>query len=80
MLALGVRSARQGQGLGGTLVAALESQLRSAQQRMLIVETSALPDFAQARGFYAAQGYGKEAMIRDYWAAGDGKVIFRKLL
>lgn len=80
MLALGVRTAAHGKAIGTALVADLESRLRASGVRMMIVETSGMPEFAQARGFYTAKGYTQEAVIRDYWDAGDDKVIFRKLL
>ncbi len=80
MLALGVRTEAHGQTVGTALVADLETRLRADGVRMVIVETSGTADFAQARGFYVARGYAQEAVIRDYWEAGDDKVIFRKLL
>ncbi len=80
MLALGVRTAAQGQAIGTALVADLEARLETDGVRMLIVETSGVAEFAQARGFYAARGYSQEGVIRDYWEAGHDKVIFRKLL
>ncbi|MBD3664263.1 GNAT family N-acetyltransferase [Sulfitobacter aestuariivivens] len=80
MLALGVRADLQRQGVGASLVAVTEARLRGDGVRLLIVETSGTQDFAQARGFYAGLGYHEEARIRDYWAAGDDKVIFCKVL
>ncbi len=48
--------------------------------RMLLVETSGLPDFERTRAFYRKCGYEEEARIRDFYAAGDDKVVFRKVL
>lgn len=48
--------------------------------RILLADTSGTEDFAATRGFYAAKGYTEEARIRDFWAAGDDKVTFRKAL
>ena len=61
-------------------MAAAEQHLRSKGQRNLIVDTSGTDDFALTRRFYAQNGYEEEAPIRDFWAAGDDKVIFRKAL
>ena len=80
MLALAVRPDVQGQGLGQALVAGAEACLRERGQRLLIVETSGTAGYAQARRFYAQAGYAEEARIRDFWAAGDDKVILRKAL
>ena len=80
MLALGVRTASQGQGLGAALVADAETHLRGLAQRLLIVDTSGTPDFAGARAFYAACGYDHVATIPDYWTDGDDKVTFSKTL
>ncbi|MFQ6551735.1 GNAT family N-acetyltransferase [Aestuariibius insulae] len=80
MLALAVRPDRQGKGLGAALVAAAERHLADQGQRILIVDTSGTDDFALTRKFYAQNGYEEEARIRDFWAEGDDKVIFRKAL
>ncbi|MEM0947817.1 MAG: GNAT family N-acetyltransferase [Pseudomonadota bacterium] len=80
MLALAVRPDMQGKKLGTALVDAAEAHLRSKGQRVLIIETSGTEDFALTRRFYARNGYDEEARIREFWAAGDDKVIFRKAL
>jgi ribosomal protein S18 acetylase RimI-like enzyme len=80
MLALAVRPDLQGQGLGAALVKATETRLRETEQRILIVDTSGTDAFALTRKFYAQNGYEEEARIRDFWASGDDKVIFRKAL
>ena len=58
----------------------LENQLREAGHRVLIVETSTDPDFELTREFYLKCGYVQEAVIRDFWKEGEGKVIFWKKL
>lgn len=80
MLALAVHPDVQGQRIGGALVKAAETRLQDANQRILIVDTSGSDDFALTRKFYAINGYEEEARIRDFWAEGDDKVIFRKAL
>ncbi|WP_299484129.1 GNAT family N-acetyltransferase [uncultured Roseibium sp.] len=80
MLALAVRPDLQGRKLGTGLVKAVEERLRKKRQRILIVETSGTDEFALTRAFYARNGYAEEARIRDFWAAGDDKVTFRKAL
>ena len=78
LLAIGFRKNHQGHGYGATLVAEVEKAL--AQERVLIVETSGVEDFEATRTFYDKCGYDREAVIRDYWADGDDKVIYRKKL
>lgn len=80
MRALGVLPEVQRTGQGRMLVAALEDALRVRGQRLLIIDTSGLGDFVAARAFYTAQGYDREARIRDYWSEGDDKITFRKRL
>lgn len=80
MLALAVRPELQGKRLGAALVQAAEQHLKDKGQRILIVDTSGTDDFALTRKFYTQNGYEEEARIRDFWADGDDKVIFRKTL
>ncbi|WP_247738665.1 GNAT family N-acetyltransferase [Shimia sp. R9_2] len=80
MRALAVRPDLQGKRLGAALVHAAEQHLKDKRQRLLIVDTSGSDDFASTRKFYAQNGYEEEARIRDFWAEGDDKVIFRKAL
>lgn len=81
MLALAVSPAHQGAGIGATITDALEARLRARDDaRMLIVDTSGAEGFALTRAFYEKRGYEPEARIRDYWADGDEKVTFRKVL
>ena len=76
MLALGVAPDHHRKGLGRALVAAAEPLLRDQGARLLIVDTSGADDFAPARAFYKGLGYAQVAVIPDYWAQGDDKVIF----
>lgn len=80
MLAIGVLDCQQGKGVGSAIVEHLEKHLREEGQRLLIVDTSGTDGYLQAREFYRNNGYHEEARIRDFWAAGDDKVVFRKSL
>ncbi|WP_263971551.1 GNAT family N-acetyltransferase [Leptolyngbya ohadii] len=68
----------QGQGQGGELLHYVEETLKACGGRMLLVETLASFDLAQA--FYKKYGYEEEARIRDFYAASEDKVVFRKIL
>ena len=58
----------------------IEKKLAKRGERVLLVETSGLPNLAQVRSFYCKQGYEEEARIREFYKAGDDKIIFRKAL
>jgi GNAT superfamily N-acetyltransferase len=78
LLMLWTRKDREGQGFGAALVAQTEQRLRAKGARLLIVETSGLPDFEVARAFYAKCGFVHEATIKDFFAAGDSKLVYTK--
>lgn len=80
MLAIAVLPSEQGGGCGGAIVRELEAVLRKRGERVLIADTSGTDDFAQTRDFYRKNGYTEEARIRDFWAAGEDKVVFWKSL
>lgn len=80
LLAIAVLPAKQGSGVGRAMVRHLETDLRARGQRLLIVETSGGQAFGLTREFYRKNGYEEEARIRDFYAAGDDKIVFRKAL
>jgi ribosomal protein S18 acetylase RimI-like enzyme len=78
MLAIAVLPSQQGGGHGSAIVKKLEDSLRTHGHRLIIADTSGTEQFAQTRKFYRKCGYVEEARIREFWAAGDDKVTFRK--
>jgi len=80
MLAIAVHPSKQGSGYGGAIVKQLETLLHERGHRVLIVDTSGKDEFGQTREFYRKNGYSEEARIRHFWAEGDDKVIFWKLI
>lgn len=80
LYAIGVRSDIQAGGIGGKMMAYVENVLQQQGQRILIVDTSGTEDFARTRRFYEKLGYTREAVIRDFWAEGDDKVVYWKRL
>ncbi|MGG5887951.1 N-acetyltransferase family protein [Falsiroseomonas sp. HC035] len=80
LLLIAVHPARQGQGHGTALLRAVERRLAEAGHHLLLVETSALPEFEASRAFYLARGFAEEARIRDFYRAGEDKVVYRKRL
>ena len=70
----------QARGLGAELLAIVEGEVAGAGGRLLLIETSSLASYGPTRKFYLKNGYEHEATIRDFYAAGDDQVVFRKLL
>ncbi len=77
---IGFRPEAQAKGHGSTLLAEVERLAKASPARLLLIETASGDDFDNTRGFYVARGYVQEATIRDYYAPGIDKVIFRKPL
>ncbi|MEO0775790.1 MAG: GNAT family N-acetyltransferase [Bacteroidota bacterium] len=80
LYAIGVRQAAQGRGIGRQIMVYLETHLRQLGHRILIVETSGADGFQRTRRFYENLAYHHEATIRDFWKAGEDKVIYWKRL
>lgn len=80
LLMLWIREDRHGKGHGSALVRFVVGQLSDHGARLLIVETSGLPEFAAAKAFYAKCGFEHEATIRDFFDAGDDKLVLTKSL
>lgn len=80
LLLIAIHPARHGQGLGTALVGHVEAELAARGGRLLIIETSGLAAFARTRAFYRRLGYEEEARIRDFYRAGEDKIVFRKAL
>ena len=77
---IAVHKDQQGKGLGKAMMDHIENLLAEKGQRVLIVETSGLPDFELTRKFYDQCGYTREAVIRDFYQEGEDKVVFWKKL
>lgn len=54
--------------------------LAARGERVLLVETSGLASFERTRAFYRKCGYDEEARIREFYQAGEDKIVFRKSL
>ena len=80
LLLISEHPTRQGQGRGTAILKHVERALASRGERVLLVETSGLPTFERTREFYRKNGYDLEARIRDFYKAGDDKIVFRKAL
>lgn len=78
LLMLWTKEGYEGKGFGKSLVSAVEAELKSRNARLLIVETSQLPEFETARAFYEKYGFEFEAEVKNFFAEGDNKLIYTK--
>ncbi|MBG0776581.1 MAG: GNAT family N-acetyltransferase [Desulfovibrionaceae bacterium] len=77
---IAVRQDLRGSGLGTRLLAAAEARIRAMGGTRIYVETSSRPDYAATRGFYVARGYRVEGVFEDFYAPGDHKVVYVRVL
>lgn len=77
---IAVHTNYQGKGIGAALMNFIEAKLKMQEQRILLVETSGLDEFARTRNFYAKLAYTEEARIREFYAPGEDKIVFWKKL
>jgi ribosomal protein S18 acetylase RimI-like enzyme len=68
----------QGEGGGSQLLDEVERRLRQREARLLVVETSSRAEYGATRHFYETRGYQSAAILADYYAPGDDRVIYTK--
>jgi ribosomal protein S18 acetylase RimI-like enzyme len=71
---------QQGRGLGGKLLQFVEQDVRDQKGRLLLIETSSISHYELTRKFYFKHGYTLAADIPDFYADGDGLIVFSKRL
>src|SRR5437867_3481531 len=57
----------QAKGLGGQLLAAVEKDIRALDGRLLLLETSSLPEYDLTRRFYLKNHFTVAAVLKDYY-------------
>ncbi len=67
-------------GVGRKMLRRLEEVLRGKAFTLLVAETSSLPAYAKARGFYLKEGFTEESRIADFFGPGDDRIIYCKRL
>jgi len=75
---LAVRRGWRRQGVGQSLLAEAEGQIKKAAGYLVLIETSSKLDYLPTRRFYRQNGYREAARIRDFYAPGDHGVTFAK--
>jgi acetoin utilization deacetylase AcuC-like enzyme/GNAT superfamily N-acetyltransferase len=70
----------QGRGVGRQLLKETERRIKNAGGVRIYVDTSQRIQYASTRAFYERCGYQSESLLPDFYAQGDGKVIYCKQL
>jgi len=71
---------RQGQGIGKFLLRETEEDLLQRGARHVYAETSSRSQYESTRKFYERCGYEAASVLVDFYAPGDGKVTYRKII
>jgi len=77
---IAVDHSAQGRGLGKRLMREAESRVAAMGGRRVYIETSSQPLYEPTRRFYLGCGYAEEARLRDFYTAGDDKIIYTRRL
>jgi ribosomal protein S18 acetylase RimI-like enzyme len=77
---IAVQPGCQRTGIGRMLIAHSERLMKEAGGRRVYIDTSSRFQYASTRAFYERCGYRQEALLEDFYAPGDGKVIYGKVL
>jgi len=75
-----VERARQRNHVGHALMEFISAELKAQTARALYLETSDSDAYAPARAFYEREGFECAAHLNDFYARGEGKIIYRKTL
>jgi len=75
-----VAPAAQGQGLGQALLRLVERAIAARGGGNLYIETSSRKSYARTRRFYEDAGYPRVATLRHFYAPGDHKLMFCKVI
>lgn len=68
----------QGKSIGRILIKHLEGILRKEGARMVVAETSSQPKYKKARLLYERAGFNDVSRIKDFYRAGDDKIVYVK--
>jgi N-acetylglutamate synthase-like GNAT family acetyltransferase len=77
---IAVAPGEQRRGLGGETYARAEAAMRHAGAKHIYADTSSSERYAPTRGFYCRMGFAEQAHLPDFYAPGDGKIIYAKVV
>jgi GNAT superfamily N-acetyltransferase len=75
---IAVHQNQRRQGIGHLLLKQTETAVEKLKGRKIYIETSSLPKYDPTRYFYLAAGYSEVARFKDFYNAGDDKVVYSK--
>jgi GNAT superfamily N-acetyltransferase len=70
----------RGKGLGTQLLEQSEEAIAALGGTRVYIETSARPLYVPTRAFYIARGYTQIAELEDFYAPGDAKAMYLKVI
>jgi ribosomal protein S18 acetylase RimI-like enzyme len=71
---------QQRNGIGRALVEAVEHRIIARDGERLYIDTSGKDQYSPTRAFYERNGFYCDARLRDFYAPGDDRVIYAKVL
>lgn len=77
---IAVHPDEQGHGLGRAIVAETERRIRALGGTRVYAETSSRPQYRSTRSFYERSGYAMAELLEDFYAPGDGRATYLKIL
>jgi ribosomal protein S18 acetylase RimI-like enzyme len=70
----------QRQGVGSRLLRFLEDVVRERKGRMILIDTSSIPQYEKTQKFYFRHGFQEVARVPDYYHTGNDRITFCKKL
>ncbi len=75
---IAVDNSRRNQGIGKQLLKATEAEVKRLGGTQIVIETSDEPSYEPTRKFYFNLGYAVVGAIADFYAPGEGLVLYAK--
>ena len=75
---IAVKPRFQGQRIGFRLLDFLEEIVRASGGRMILVDTSSIPQYEKTQKFYSRKGFEEVARVPDYYRPGNDRITFCK--
>jgi ribosomal protein S18 acetylase RimI-like enzyme len=70
----------QGKGIGLKLLFSLEKMVKELKGRIILADTSSIPQYEKTKRFYLKGGFQEVARVPDYYHAGNDWITFCKRL
>lgn len=77
---IAIQNDLRGSGIGKELLRRTEREIQTMGGERIYIETSSRKKYQTTHTFYRHCGYREEAVLKDFYATGDDKIIFVKVL